>query len=190
MVLTYSTMLPLGTKAPSFSLPDVVTGKTVTLESFNGKNLLVMFICKHCPYVQHIKQEIAKLGNEYQKKDFAVVAISSNDADSYPDDSPASLKKFAQEIGASFSLLHDESQDVAKSYTAACTPDFFLFDQQHKLVYRGQLDDSRPGNSEPVTGKDLRNALDSLGAAKSIDADQKPSVGCNIKWKAGKEPKY
>ncbi len=183
-------MLPLGTKAPLFSLPDVVTGKIVKLESFEGKNLLIMFICKHCPYVQHIKQEIALLGNEYQGEGFAVIAISSNDADNYPGDSPENLKKFVEEIGANFPLLHDETQAVAKLYTAACTPDFFLFDKGHKLVYRGQLDNSRPGNNEPVTGNDLRNALDSLLAGKEIDADQKPSVGCNIKWKAGMEPKY
>jgi peroxiredoxin len=183
-------MLPLGTKAPNFSLSDVVTGTTVALASAAGKNLLVMFICKHCPYVQHIKQEIGKLGNEYLQKGFAVIAISSNDADSYPDDSPASLKKFAEEIGATFPLLYDESQDVAKSYTAACTPDFFLFDKDHKLVYRGQLDDARPGNSEPVTGKDLRQALDALALGKAPDSNQRPSTGCNIKWKQGKEPKY
>jgi peroxiredoxin len=186
MVLTASTMLELGTSAPPFDLPDVSTGKQVKLSDSEGKNLLVMFICKHCPYVKHIKDELGRLGKDYAgKKDFSIVAISSNDADTHPDDSPESLKGFVSEAGISYPLLYDESQSVAKAYTAACTPDFFLFDSAHKLVYRGQLDDGRPGNSEPVNGKDLRKAIDLLLQGAKISESQKPSTGCNIKWKAG-----
>ncbi len=190
MALTNSTMLNLGTRAPSFNLPDVTTGREVKLADFSGKNLLVMFICKHCPYVKHIQQELSRLGKDYANKDIAIVGISSNDADNYPDDSPASLKEFASANGFSFPLLYDETQEVAKEYTAACTPDFFLFDSAHKLVYRGQLDGGRPGNNVPVDGIDLRAAIDALLNAQPITADQKPSSGCNIKWKPGKEPKY
>jgi peroxiredoxin len=191
MVLTASTMLELGTSAPPFDLPDVSTGKQVKLSDSEGKNLLVMFICKHCPYVKHIKDELGRLGKDYAgKKDFSIVAISSNDADTHPDDSPESLKGFVSEAGISYPLLYDESQSVAKAYTAACTPDFFLFDSAHKLVYRGQLDDGRPGNSEPVNGKDLRKAIDLLLQGAKISESQKPSTGCNIKWKAGQAPKY
>jgi peroxiredoxin len=189
MVLTYSTMLPLGTKAPSFKLPDVRTGKPVALEDFSGKEaLLVMFICTHCPYVKHIKDELAKLGRDYAESALAIVAISSNDADNYPDDSSAGLKKMSDELALTYPLLYDEDQSVAKKYTAACTPDFFLFDKEHKLVYRGQLDQSRPGNDSPVTGKDLRAAMDAALAGKKISEDQKPSTGCNIKWKPGNAP--
>jgi peroxiredoxin len=184
-------MLPLGTKAPAFSLPDVTTEKTVSLESFAGKKaLLVMFICKHCPYVVHIKNELVKLGIDYNHKEIGMVGISSNDADKYPDDGPASLKQFALEMKLNFPLCYDETQATAHAYTAACTPDFFLFDGDHKLVYRGQLDDSRPGNDKPVTGADLRTAIDALLAGKSVTSDQKPSAGCNIKWKPGNEPKF
>jgi peroxiredoxin len=184
-------MLELGTSAPSFDLPDVSTGKHVKLSDSAGKNLLVMFICKHCPYVKHIKDELARLGKDYAgKEDFSIVAISSNDAESHPDDSPESLKGFVSEAGISYPLLYDENQSVAKAYTAACTPDFFLFDSGHKLVYRGQLDDGRPGNNEPVNGKDLRQAIDLLLQGAKIDENQKPSTGCNIKWKAGQAPKY
>lgn len=191
MVLTYSTMLPLGTKAPDFKLLDVVSGKTVSLDQFaKRKGLLVMFICKHCPYVQHIKSELTRLGHDYAQKDIGIVAISSNDAESYPEDSPQSLKQFASELKLNYPLCHDDTQAVAKSYTAACTPDFFLFDQEQRLVYRGQLDDSRPGNNAPVTGSDLRQAIDAVLTGKSIAPDQKPSVGCNIKWKRGQEPTY
>ena len=190
MALTNSTMLDLGTRAPSFSLLDVTSGQTVKLESFNGKNLLVMFICKHCPYVQHIKAELGRLGHDYAQKDISLVAISSNDADYYPDDSPASLKAFAAEVNMTYPLLYDETQSVAKAYSAACTPDFFLFDSSHKLVYRGQLDDRRPGNSHPVDGKDLRHAIDSLLGGGPVSETQKPSTGCNIKWKAGNAPQY
>ena len=191
MVLTYSTMLPLGTEAPHFELKDIVTGQAVSLDSFASKKaLLVMFICKHCPYVVHVKDELIKLAHDYAQKDLAIVGISSNDAEKYPDDGPDSLKEFAQSSKLGFPLLYDESQAVAKAYTAACTPDFFVFDSERKLVYRGQLDDSRPGNDRPLTGADLRAAIDAVCAGKAISEDQKPSVGCNIKWKAGNEPHY
>lgn len=193
MALTPSTMLPLQTPAPDFSLPDVVSGKTVSLkdgEIASKKGLLVMFICQHCPYVQHIKEELMRLGRDYAKKDVALVAISSNDAVNYPDDAPEELKHFAQQEKFQFAFLYDESQSVAKAYTAACTPDFFLFNKERKLVYRGQLDDSRPGNGKPLNGKDLRAALEALLADQAIASDQKPSMGCNIKWKSGEEPKY
>jgi peroxiredoxin len=191
MVLTNSTMLPLGTKAPAFSLSDVTSEKTISLDSFAGKKaLLVMFICKHCPYVVHVKDELVRLGVDYNNKEIGIVAISSNDADKYPDDKPESLKQFALELKLNYPLCYDESQAVAKAYTAACTPDFFLFDQDLKLAYRGQLDESRPGNNKPVTGVDLRAAIDALLAGQPVTDDQKPSAGCNIKWKAGNEPKY
>ncbi len=188
MVLTYSTMLALGTSAPSFTLPDVVSGKSVSLEDFAGKKaLLVMFICRHCPYVKHIEVELAKLGRDYKDKDLGIVAISSNDAASYPADAPESLAQWAQSMGFEFALCYDESQKVAKSYTAACTPDLFVFDSARKLAYRGQLDDSRPSTDVPVTGADLRAALDALLAGQAVPAEQKPSVGCNIKWRADNE---
>lgn len=191
MAKTPSTMLPLGTPAPDFHLPDVTTGKTISLADFKDKKaLLVMFICNHCPYVQHVKGELTRIGKDYQDKNIGIVAISANDADAYPDDSPESLKEMAKEEGFVFAFTYDESQSAAKAYKAACTPDFFLFDQERKLVYRGQLDDSRPGNYLPVTGKDLRNAIDTLLADKPINPIQKPSLGCNIKWKPGNYPNY
>ena len=191
MSLTPSTMLPLGTPAPAFSLPDAVSGKTVSLKDFVGKKaLLVMFICRHCPYVVHVKQELAKLGKDYAAKPVGIVAISANDADKYPDDAPPKLKEMARELGFTFPFLHDASQTVAKAYTAACTPDLFLFDSNRKLAYRGQLDDSRPGNGKPVTGRDLRAAIDAVLAGKPVSDDQKASIGCNIKWKPGNEPAY
>jgi len=191
MSLTPSTMLPLGTQAPDFKLPDVVSGRTVSLNDFKTKKgLAVMFICQHCPYVQHIKQELTRLGKDYASKDIALVAISSNDADNYPDDSPAELKKFATAESFAFPFLYDESQDIAKSYTAACTPDLYLFNKKRELVYRGQLDDSRPGNGKPVTGKDLRAAIDAVLTDKPVNQDQRPATGCNIKWKKGNEPAY
>ncbi len=191
MALKQSTMLTLGTQAPDFSLPEVVTGKTVTLNDFaKRKALLVMFICRHCPYVQHIKDELAALGRDYAGKDIGIVAISANDAASYPDDHPDSLKEMSVSFGFPFPFCHDESQETAKAYTAACTPDFFLFDRERKLVYRGQLDDSRPGNAVSVTGKDLRAAIDAVLRDKPVSSAQKPSIGCNIKWKAGNEPEY
>ena len=191
MVLTPSTMLALGTPAPDFKLPDVVSGKTLSLKDFEGKKaLLVMFICRHCPYVQHIKHELSKLGKEYVQKGAAFLAISSNDAAGYPDDSPPMLKKMAEEEGFVFPYCYDETQEIAKKYTAACTPDFFLFDSHRKLFYRGQLDDSRPGNGKPVTGMDLRTALDAVLSGTKPPALQKPSIGCNIKWKSGNTPSY
>ncbi len=191
MALTPSTMRALGTPAPVFSLPDVVTAKTVSLGDFGGKKaLLVMFVCRHCPYVQHIKHELARLGKDYAAKDIGLVAISSNDAASYPDDAPRSLKAFCEEMRFLFPFCHDETQNVAKAYTAACTPDFFLYDGQRRLAYRGQLDGSRPGNGKPVTGRDLRAAMDAVLEGRPAPRDQKPSVGCNIKWKPGREPAY
>ena len=184
-------MLELGTKAVDFSLPDVVSGKLISLGTFSGKTaLLIMFVCQHCPYVQHVKYGVAKLGRDYGGKSIGIVAISANDARNYPEDAPAGLKKMAQGLGFTFPLCYDETQETAKAYTAACTPDFFLFDSSRKLVYRGQLDDSRPGNNKPVTGRDLRAAIDAVLAGKPVSSDQKPSVGCNIKWKRGNEPSY
>lgn len=191
MVLTPSTMLPLGTKAPNFQLPDVVSEKTISLETFaNKKAILVMFICQHCPFVKHIQTQLAKLGHDYVDKGLGIVAISANDVANYPDDSPANLKKMAQELEFNFPVCYDESQAIAKAYTAACTPDFFLFNGDYELVYRGQLDDSRPGNDIPVTGKDLRTAIDAILGGNPLRIEQKPSIGCNIKWKAGNEPHY
>jgi peroxiredoxin len=184
MARTESAMTPLGTAAPAFSLPDVVTGKTVSLENVRGQyGVLVMFLCRHCPFVKHLEQGIAELGNTYREKGIGVVAIGSNDAAAYPDDAPESLKEQAQELGFTFPYLYDETQETARAYDAACTPDFFLFDGELKLKYRGQFDDSRPGNSIPVTGRSLRNALDALLAGKPVPEDQKPSLGCNIKWR-------
>lgn len=189
MALTPSTMLALGTKAPDFKLPEVTTGKTILLAGFAGKKaLLVMFICRHCPYVQHIKEGLAKLGKDYVGKDAALIAISANDAANYPDDSPASLKEFANEMKFNFPFCHDETQSTAHAYSAACTPDFFLFGSERQLVYRGQMDDSRPGNGKPVTGRDLRTAMDAVLAGQPVPSDQKASIGCNIKWKKGNEP--
>ncbi len=191
MALTPSTMLPLGTKAPDFQLPDVVSGKTISLNSFAGKKgLLVMFICRHCPFVKHVQGELAQIGKDYANTDVGIVAISTNDAANYPDDAPDKLKEMAQQLGFTFPFCYDESQEVAKAYTAACTPDFFLFDAEGQLVYRGQLDDSRPSNNQPVTGKDLRAALDAVLASQTVNSDQKPSIGCNIKWKPGNAPAY
>ena len=189
MSLTPSTMLALGTKAPDFSLPEVTGGKLVSLEMFAGKKaLLVMFICRHCPYVQHVGAELVQLGRDYAAGDIGVVAISSNDVVGHPEDSPEQLKEMAKDLAYPF--CYDVTQEVAKAYSAACTPDFFLFDKNRKLVYRGQLDDSRPGNNKPVTGRDLRAAIDAVLTDKPVSTDQKPSVGCNIKWKAGREPAY
>ncbi|MBI4970507.1 MAG: thioredoxin family protein [Candidatus Omnitrophica bacterium] len=192
MALTPSTMLALGTKAPDFTLPDVTAGgKSVSLKMHAVKKaVLVIFISVHCPYVKHIKHELAKLGRDYQNKDIAVIAISANDVERYSDDSPENLKKMAQELGFAFPVCFDETQNVAEEYTAACTPDFFLFGKDRKLVYRGQFDDSRPENGKPVTGKDLRAAIDAVLADKPVDSNQKPSMGCNIKWKPGNEPDY
>ncbi len=191
MALTPSTMIPLGTKAPNFSLPDVISGKTILLKDFSdNKGLLVMFISRHCPYVQHVKKELAKLGKSYSAKGLGIVAISSNDIVKYPDDSPEKIKEMAIELDFNFPCCYDEYQEIAKAYSAACTPDFFLFDKDFKLVYRGQLDDSRPDNGKPVTGKDLRAAIEALLSGQAISSNQKPSMGCNVKWKTGKEPSY
>lgn len=191
MVLTPSTMLPLGTAAPDFSLPDTVTGRTIRLADFSKKKgLLVMFLCCHCPYVKHVQAQLARLGDDYAPTALGIVAISSNDAAGYPDDAPEKLKQMAKELGFRFPYLYDESQAVAKAYTAACTPDFFLFDAAGKLAYRGQLDDSRPGNGKPVTGADLRRAMDEVLAGNPVSGVQRASIGCNIKWKPGHEPAY
>jgi peroxiredoxin len=185
MALTESTMeLELGASAPDFALTDVVTGKTVRRDDSRGqKALLVMFICTHCPYVKHVEKGLAALGMDYDGQPLSIVAISSNDAVHYPDDNPAGLKKQAQTLGFRFPYLYDESQSVAKAFHAACTPDFFLFDGDFKLVYRGQFDASRPGNSVPVTGDSLRAAIDAVLAGRAPVNDQRPSIGCNIKWK-------
>lgn len=189
MVKTNSTMLPLGTQAPDFNLVNVETNQHVSKSTFEGQPLLVMFICAHCPFVLHIQSELGKLSQDYFEK-LAIVAISSNDIETHPQDSPQHLLNQAKEFGFKMQYLFDETQEVAKAYTAACTPDFFLFDNSHSLVYRGQLDSSRPGNGVDVTGSDLRSALDSLLSASPISEAQVPSIGCNIKWKPGNEPGY
>ena len=176
-------MIALGTTRPQFSLTDVVSDSIVSSSNFVGKPLLVMFICRHCPYVKHVQGELAKVSKDYEGK-IGIVAISSNDIEAYPEDAPDSLKQQAQELEFSFPYLYDESQDVAKAFTAACTPDLFLFDADAKLVYRGQLDDSRPSLEIPVTGKDLRAAIDAVLSGQSVSSDQRPSVGCGIKWKS------
>jgi peroxiredoxin len=184
MAATPSVMVPLGSIAPDFLLPDTVSGKNKSLNELRGKTgTLIMFICNHCPYVKHLNNEIVAIANAYQPKGISVIAISSNDVAQYPDDGPEHMKVVAGELGYDFPYLYDESQDVAKAYDAACTPDFYLYDQDLKLFYRGQLDDSRPKNTSPVTGKDMRNALDALLSGKGPIEDQKPSIGCNIKWK-------
>jgi peroxiredoxin len=184
MALTESTMLELGTIAPPFALTNVITGTTVSIDDFRGrKALLVIFICAHCPYVKHINQGLAALGIDYVTQSLGIVAISSNDAVTHPDDSPTGLKRQAESLGFVFPYLYDETQAVAHAYKAACTPDFFLFDAGLRLVYRGQFDSSRPGNGIPVTGEDLRTAIDLVLAGKPVPADQRPSIGCNIKWK-------
>jgi peroxiredoxin len=184
-------MLPLGTAAPDFSLPDVVTGKTVALADFaKARALLVAFICNHCPFVIHLRAPLVALIKENQPGGLAAVGISSNDILNYPDDAPAKMVKTAKTAGFTFPYLFDEAQAVAKAYHAACTPDFFLFDAARKLVYRGQFDDSRPGNGKAVTGADLRAAMEATLAGKSVAAVQKPSIGCNIKWKVGQAPAW
>jgi peroxiredoxin len=183
-------MLPLGTAAPNFSLPDT-RGKVVSLADFSdAKALLVIFMCNHCPYVKHLAAELAALGREYPERGAAVVGINANDVENHPDDSPAKMAQEALNSGYTFPYLYDESQAIAQAYHAACTPDFYVFDQPRRLVYRGQLDASRPGNGIPVTGEDLRVALDAVLEEKTDVADQKPSIGCNIKWKPGNEPDY
>jgi peroxiredoxin len=205
-------MMPLGTMAPDFNLPDT-DGNNVSLDALmngtapggqtrdpgagervspgrNAPALLVIFLCNHCPYVKHVRHELARLGREYQGRGVAVVGISSNDVATYPDDSPEKMRQEKAEVGYTFPYLYDETQEVAQAYQAACTPDFFLFDGDRRLIYRGQLDDSRPGNPIPVTGKDLRAALDAVLAGTPVAEKQRPSMGCNIKWKPGREPRY
>jgi len=185
MARTPSNMLPLGTKAPSYSLPDTVSGQTLSLNQIHGKEgTVVMFICNHCPFVKHVFSGIVDLANDYLDKGIAFVAISSNDVENYPDDAPGLMTKVAIEQGFPFPYLYDESQEVARAYDAACTPDFYIFDNNKSLVYRGQLDDSRPENGIPVTGKDMRSALEAICDGKNVSATQKPSIGCNIKWKS------
>lgn len=184
MARTESAMTALGTTAPPFQLEEVTTGERLSLERVRGEHgLLVMFICRHCPFVMHVERELAAIGKDFAGKGVGIVGISSNDAETYPDDAPAGLKVQAAKIDFTFPYLYDETQEVARAYGATCTPDFFLFDKDLKLVYRGQLDDSRPSIPVPVTGRDLRAALNALIAGKPISADQKPSIGCNIKWK-------
>lgn len=190
MAVTPSTMLPLGTPAPAFHLPDT-RGKLVSLDDApEAKAYLVCFICNHCPFVIHIREELARFAREYQQRGVFIVGINANDVKTHPDDSPEQMVREAQKAGYTFPYLFDETQDTAKAYRAACTPDFFLFDSRRMLVYRGQFDDSRPGNGIPVTGKDLRAAIEAVLAGKSPSAEQRPSIGCNIKWKAGNEPPY
>jgi len=190
MVMTASTMLPLGTEAPPFTLPDI-GGKTVSISDFDEADaLLVVFMCNHCPFVKHIIDGFVALAKEYQGKGVAVVGINSNDVDGYPEDRPELMAKLAKAKGFTFPYLYDATQEVAKAYCAACTPDFFVFDGDRRLVYRGQMDESRPGNDEPITGADLRAALDAVLAGRSVPEEQRPSMGCNIKWKTGNEPNY
>ncbi len=190
MAETPSTMMPLGTAAPSFSLPDR-NGKLVSLADFaSAPALLVVFWCNHCPYARHVRPEFVSLAREYQARGAAVVAISANDVVAFPEDGPERMSEEARAHGYTFPYLYDETQETAKAYRAACTPDFFLFDGRRRLVYRGQMDDSRPGNGKPLNGADLRAALDAVLAGKPVASRQKPSIGCNIKWKPGNEPDY
>ena len=189
MVKTASTMLPLGTQAPDFSLVNVDSA-TVQLGDFSGKPLLVIFMCNHCPFVVHLREALAAFGDEYQAKGLSIVGISSNDVDGYPQDGPEEMKTEAASAGYNFPYLYDADQSVAKAYKAACTPDFFLFDNDHSLVYRGQFDSSRPGNDVQITGEDLRKACDAVLAGEEVSSQQTPSIGCNIKWKPDAAPEY
>lgn len=190
MVQTHSTMMPLGTPAPDFSLPDT-GGNTVSLSDFDtARALLVMFICNHCPFVKHVRAAIAEIGAEYQERGVGVVAVMSNDVEAQPDDHPEKMAREVIEAGYTFPYLYDATQKTARDFGAACTPDFFLFDGEKRLYYRGQLDGARPGNDVPVTGSDLRMALDAVLAGRVAPEDQKPSLGCNIKWKPGNAPDY
>jgi peroxiredoxin len=183
MAATLSTMVALGTSAPPFKLPDVVSGREISLNYAQGSvGTVIMFICNHCPYVKHINTGLVKLAIEYQNRGISFVAISSNDAEKYPEDGPEKMKAMALQLGYPFPYLYDESQEVARAYDAACTPDFFVYDKDLKLVYRGQFDDSRPSNQISVSGSDLRKTLKALLEGKSVPADQKASIGCNIKW--------
>ena len=189
MVKTASTMLPIGTKAPDFSLPNV-DGDLITRSRMADKPLLVIFMCNHCPFVVHLREALAAFADEYQSRGLAVVGISSNDIEAYPQDGPDQMKEEADSAGYQFPYLFDATQEVAQAYKAACTPDFFLFDADHSLVYRGQFDSSRPGNDVPVTGADLRAACDAVLSNQEVSPDQTPGIGCNIKWVPGKEPDY
>ena len=190
MARTPSTMLELGTAAPEFSLPEPASGNTICLQDYRGKPVLVVFICNHCPYVLHIAEKLAEIAAEYAQKGVQFVAINSNDVTNYPDDAPDKMAAMSERFGFTFPYLFDETQAVARAYRAACTPDFYLFDADHRLVYRGQFDDSRPRNEVPVTGADLSDALKALLANLPPLTEQKPSLGCNIKWQAGSEPDY
>ena len=184
MVATPSTMLELGTEAPEFSLPDTISGETLSLAGLKSDQAsVVMFLCNHCPFVKHVNPQLVQLANDYQPRGVSFVAISSNDVDNYPEDSPEKMKEYAARLGYPFPYLYDETQEVARAYRAACTPDFYIFDRELKLVYRGQLDDSRPNSGIPLTGADMRAALESILAGQPVDPEQKPSLGCNIKWK-------
>ncbi len=190
MANTASTMLPLGTQAPPFQLPDP-RGKIISSADFkDAPALLIIFMCNHCPYVKHIQSQFSRLAKEYQARGVGIVGINSNDAENYPDDRPEKMAEEIERVGYTFPYLYDESQEVARAYRAACTPDLFLFDRNRRLVYRGQFDDSRPNNGRPVTGADLRAALDSVLEGRQVSANQKPSMGCNIKWKRGNTPEY
>lgn len=190
MARTPSTMLELCTQAPAFNLLEPATGKHVSLEQFSGKPILVAFICNHCPYVIKLKEAFVEFAKEYQAKGLQIVAINANDVENYPDDSPEKMVDDVKKYGYTFPYLYDETQEVAKAYQAACTPDFFMFDMGHNLYYRGQFDDTRPSTDEPATGKDMREAADALLSGQQFPHEQKPSLGCNIKWKAGNEPEY
>jgi len=184
MALTPSVMIPLGTKAPDFNLPDAVSDSEMNLEQLKSdKATVIMFICNHCPYVKHVQQGLVELANDYISKGVSFIAINSNDVKNYTEDSPDNMKKVAERLGYPFPYLFDETQEIAKAYDAACTPDFYIFDEGLKLIYRGQMDDSRPGNGEPVTGRDIRKALDQILDGTTVSEDQIPSIGCNIKWK-------
>jgi len=190
MAVTPSSMLPLGTRAPDFSLPDT-TGRLVRLADFaEAPALLVVFLCNHCPFVKHLRAGLARFARDYQPRGLAMLGINSNDVKAYPDDAPAKMAEEVKNAGYTFAYLYDESQAVAKAYQATCTPEFFLFDRERRLVYRGQFDDSRPSNGKPVTGADLRAAADAVIGEKPVGSDQRPSVGCGIKWKPGQEPAY
>lgn len=185
MAATASTMMPLGTKAPDFNLPDTISGKNRSLQELKSdKATVIMFICNHCPFVKHVQRGLVKLANDYIPKGISFIAISSNDVVAYPDDSPLRMKEAAKQFGYPFPYLYDESQAIARAYGAACTPDFYIFDRELKCVYRGQMDDSRPSNDIPVTGKDIRAALHAILGGKPVSEDQNPSIGCNIKWKS------
>ncbi len=190
MVVTVSVMLALGMKAPDFQLPDIHKNKVSLADFEKSSALLIIFMCNHCPFVKYILNELVDLIKEYQAKGVGVVGINSNDVENFPEDSPEMMAKIANEADFTFPYLYDQSQEIAKAYHAACTPDFFLFDKQNKLVYRGQMDDSRPGNQIPITGVDLSAAIEAVLENKQVNENQKPSMGCNIKWKQGNEPEY